>query len=151
MILQVIEPISLMYSSVVANYKWRVWQTRSWGQVRMFLYTSTHTHTYVCECVWRWLVRLSVFACLVSAEWGRVLCNCKCQVWLPEPLCEPLNTHRSHWTRPGQQNSKHQAPIVVHSSSAPAAFTSYQPCLHQSSLLLAQFIVLILTLPAQRE
>lgn len=115
MLLQVIEPVSVMYSSVVANYKWKECdmnhaafyekrcQTSSWGQVGMFQYTSTHT--YVCECVWRWLVRLSVFACLVSAEWGRVICNCKCQVWLPEPLCEPSNTHRSHWTRPGQQNS----------------------------------------------
>lgn len=86
----------LMHSSVVSNYKWKecdrncvafsekFCQTSSRGQVWD---VSICAHTCVCVCgvcvcAWRWLVMLPVFACLVSAEWGRLISNCKCQVWL---------------------------------------------------------------------
>lgn len=74
MLLQVIEPISVKYSSVVSNHKWKecdrsyaafyekLCQTSSWGQVRMF--QQAHTLTHVCVWVCVKMVSKAVCVCM---------------------------------------------------------------------------------------
>lgn len=74
------EPISVMYSAVVSNYKWGVWQEPCsilWetlsNQVRMFQYRSnTEAHTLTHICVWVCVRMVSKAVCVCMPCVSRV-------------------------------------------------------------------------------
>ena len=134
-----------MYSSVVANYKWKECdrhptafsenfsQPSLWGWVWD---ASTCVCVRVCLC--RWLVislRLHTL-CQQSEGESSASANVRCGF---QSASAPFFTHRSHSTRPVQQNWKHRA--CLSSRCSCCSDTSDRQRVSQARLLV--FIIIL--------